>query len=88
MADPAPPTMSCDQLALPSNLESPRSKLLYLTLAVTGGARAPELRSALGMSPLSPYPIVRDLREAGMIERADDGSFRLADVETPSISGA
>lgn len=88
MADPPPTTVSCDQLAVPNCLESPRSKLLYMTLAVTGGARASELRSTLGMSSLSIYPIVRDLRAAGLVEQGEDGSLRIADAKRPTAGGA
>lgn len=82
MADHASPTVACEQLSVPARLESPRSKLLYLVLAATGGARASELRSTLGMSSLTLYPVVRDLREAGLVERADDGLLRAVAVET------
>lgn len=85
MADPRPSTVSCDELTVPACLESPRSKLLYLTLAVTGSARADELRSVLRMSSLSLFPIIQDLREAGIVERAEDGAFRLVDVEATAI---
>jgi len=87
MADTVPPTLSCEELAVPPQLESPRSKLLYLALAATGGARASELRAALRMSSLSLYPVVSDLRKAGLLERADDGSLRLVDAERPPIGG-
>lgn len=87
MPDHASPTVACEALAVPERLESPRSKLLYLALAATGGARAGELRSTLGMSSLTLYPIVRDLREAGLVERADDGVLRTVAIEPPSPTG-
>ncbi|AGN02196.1 hypothetical protein L593_11255 [Salinarchaeum sp. Harcht-Bsk1] len=87
MANPVPPTVSCDELAVPQQLESPRSKLLYLALAVTDGAKTSELRSALQMSSLSLYPVVADLRDAGLVERADDGSLRLSEIERPPVGG-
>lgn len=85
MADHRATAISCDQLAVPAILESPRSKLLYVVLAATGGARPPELRSTLGMSSLSLYPIIRDLQEAGVVERTDDGAVRLVDAETVHV---
>lgn len=85
MADPRSSAGSCDQPAVPARLKSPRSKLPYVTLAVAGGARVAEIRSALGMSSPSRYPVVRDLREAGLVERGDDGAYRLEDVEATAI---
>lgn len=82
MVDPVPSTVSCEQLAVPTRLGSPRSKLLYLALAASDGAQVPELRTVLGVPSLSVYPVVRDLREAGLVERAGDGALRVADAET------
>ena len=87
MANPVTPPASCEELTVPSRLESPRSKLLYVVLAVTGGARASELRSALGMSSLTLYPVISDLREAGLVERGDDGLLRLVDVQLARTGG-
>lgn len=85
MADPRTLAISREQVAVPAELQSPRSKLLYVTLAATGGARPPELRSALGLSSLSLYPIIRDLRDAGIVERADDGAVRLVDAHAAQV---
>jgi Mn-dependent DtxR family transcriptional regulator len=85
MVDPRTPAISCDQLAVPPAVESPRSKLLYVTLAVTGGARSPEIQSALGISSLTLYPFIRDLQEAGIVEHADDGAVRLVDADAVAV---
>lgn len=78
MADPRTQAISCEQLAVPATIQSPRCRLGSVTLAATGGGRPPELRSALGTSSsLSLHPVVRDLRDARSVERADDGVVRL-----------
>lgn len=87
MVDPVPSTVPCEPLAVPTRLESPRSKLLYLALAATDGAQVSELRAALDVPSPSICPVVRDLREASLVECADDGAPRIADVETAPIGG-
>lgn len=76
MSEPDDPTSRTDVPLVPEDLESPRSKLSFLYLRVTGGARMAELRDALGMSLLSLYPVVARLIDAGHVERTDDGLLR------------
>lgn len=59
---------------LPSvgDLESPRSKLIYLYLLVGGEATANELRSTLDVTGLSLYPTLDVLCDRGLVERVGE----------------
>ena len=53
---------------LPSELESPRAKLVYLYLQ-PAAATLDELQSALGLTKITLYSILRTLRERGLVEK-------------------
>lgn len=65
-----------DAASLPADLESPRSKLVYLYLTVRGGATADELRDDLAMKKGAVLAIVGTLRDEGYV-RHDDGEYVL-----------
>jgi DNA-binding IclR family transcriptional regulator len=62
---------------LPTELESPRAKLVYLYLR-TDAASIEELASALGVRKITLYSILRTLRERELVEKRD-GRFAVAE---------
>lgn len=54
---------------VPSNLGSPRAKLVYLYLATNGSATITELQRALDMTKLALYGVVKSLRSKGIVDR-------------------
>lgn len=57
---------------IPSELESPRTKLVYLCLATGGAGTVEEVRDALGMELISLYPVLNTLTSEGFVRK--DGS--------------
>lgn len=68
-----------DRLQIPGELSTARSKLVYLTLALEGGGTAPELAARLRLGVSELYPILRVLREEGLVEREGE-QFELREV--------
>ena len=64
-------------VSIPADLESARAKLVYLYVAVSGGATAEQLRDNLGVKKGTALSISGTLRERGHLERSDSG-FELA----------
>ena len=62
---------------VPDDVTSPRGKLVYLYLATHGAVTEEDLCDGLGMKRLSLYSIVKTLRTAGHVEKAD-GRYTLA----------
>lgn len=60
-------------IELPTELQSPRSKLVYLYLSACGGATLTELQRCLSMRKLTLYSVLRTLRERGFVGRNGDG---------------
>lgn len=58
---------------LPTELESPRAKLVYLYL-LTGDASIDDLQADLGVEKITLYSILRTLRERDLVEK-QDGAF-------------
>jgi len=54
---------------LPDELDSPRAKLVYLSLATTGGATLDELQVGLDLPKITLYTIIRTLRERGLVNQ-------------------
>jgi DNA-binding IclR family transcriptional regulator len=54
---------------LPDELDSPRAKLVYLSLATTGGATLDELQTGLDLPKITLYTIVRTLRERDLVNQ-------------------
>lgn len=57
---------------LPDDLQSPRTKLVYLYLRTAAGGSMAELKRSLGMQALALYPILETLVDEGLVERVDD----------------
>ncbi|WP_345778651.1 MarR family transcriptional regulator [Halobaculum magnesiiphilum] len=62
---------------LPDGVSSPRAKLVYLYLATHGAVCEDDLCDGLSMKRISLYAILKTLREAGHVEKAD-GRYALA----------
>lgn len=63
---------AADRLPSVGDLESPRTKLIYLYLLVGGEATANELRSTLDVTGLSLYPTLDVLCDRGLVERVGE----------------
>jgi Sugar-specific transcriptional regulator TrmB. len=62
-------TPALDAPTVPSELESPRAKLVYLFLSTHGEATVSELQSCLDMKKISLYSILSTLCERGLIDQ-------------------
>lgn len=62
-----------DVAPLPDALDTPRTKLVYLSLREGSVATVDDLKHSLSIPALTLYPVLKTLRERGMIERTDDG---------------
>ncbi|ELY55667.1 helix-turn-helix domain-containing protein [Natronococcus jeotgali] len=58
--------------ALP-DLDSPRTKLVYLALSMRGTATATDLQRLLGLSKLTLLPILRSLVRRDLVARTEGG---------------
>lgn len=58
-----------DRTALPTEIESPGSKLVYLYLHTAGEATIDELQSSLGMKQLALFPVLDTLSSEGLVAR-------------------
>jgi DNA-binding MarR family transcriptional regulator len=61
------------KIAVMSDLESPKIKLVYLTLLTAEEATASELQQLLGMSKLTLLPILTSLVRKDLAQRTADG---------------
>lgn len=57
---------------IPTDVESPRGKLVYLYLDTVDGARLEELASGLDAQRITLYSVLKTLQERGLVERQDD----------------
>jgi DNA-binding MarR family transcriptional regulator len=57
---------------LPSELRSPRAKLVYLYLSTHGDATVGQLQEGLDMKKITLYSILGTLRDRGVVERRDE----------------
>ncbi|MFC6763768.1 MarR family transcriptional regulator [Natrinema soli] len=55
------PSTSVQQFVIPTDLESPRAKLVSLSLRRTNASTASELRRLLGTSKLALFPLLSSL---------------------------
>ncbi|MCW8172627.1 MULTISPECIES: MarR family transcriptional regulator [Natrialba] len=65
-------------VSVPTDVTTPRAKLVYYYLATKDGATADNLRSDLAISKGNVLSIVGTLRERGHVKRVD-GRYELAD---------
>jgi predicted transcriptional regulator len=70
------PTAGLEAPSIPSELESPRAKLVYLFLSTYGEATISELESSLEMKKISLYSILSTLCDRGLIDQ-DAERYRL-----------
>lgn len=59
---------------LPTEIDSPQGKLVYLTLEATDGATADELAGLLSLQKITILSVCRSLSSQDLIERRD-GSY-------------
>ncbi|MFC7071347.1 TrmB family transcriptional regulator [Halobaculum lipolyticum] len=62
---------------VPTTVDSPRAKLVYLYLATHGAVCEDDLCEGLAMKRISLYSILKTLREGGHVRKAD-GRYALA----------
>ena len=62
-------TTGIDAPSIPSDLESPRAKLVYLFLSTHGEATVSELQAGLNMKKISLYSILSTLCERDLIDQ-------------------
>ena len=65
-------TVGREGTTLPSGIESPRAKLVYLYLWTVPDATIEELASGLDVTKISLYGVLRALDERGFVERHGD----------------
>ena len=74
--------------AIPEELNSSCSKLVYLYLQSHGGATVDELKADLDMQLLTLYGVLRRLREADLVTKTDDRwTLNEATVASRAIAG-
>jgi MarR family transcriptional regulator, organic hydroperoxide resistance regulator len=57
---------------LPTEIDSPQGKLVYLYLEATGGATASDLNEALVMKKISVLSVLSSLSGQGLVEKDGD----------------
>jgi DNA-binding IclR family transcriptional regulator len=65
------------QIALPNELDSTSSKLVYLYLRTAGECTVDDLQSSLDMKKISLYPLLQTLSKQGLVDR-DGETYSLA----------
>ncbi|MFA9417018.1 helix-turn-helix domain-containing protein [Natrinema sp. HArc-T2] len=60
------------QLAVPDQLTSPQAKLVYLSLLVTGEAKAADLEQLLGLPKLTLFAVLESLAAQDLIQRTGE----------------
>lgn len=63
---------------LPEELQSPRAKLVYLAISVTGGATLAELQEALGVPKLTLLSVLDALTGRELVEETESGYVAVA----------
>jgi Mn-dependent DtxR family transcriptional regulator len=56
---------------MPTDVESPRGKLVYLYLETVGGASLDELADGLDVQRITLYSVLKTLRERGLVDQHD-----------------
>lgn len=72
---PTPPESTDPDLdySVPTELESPRAKLIYLYVSVRDGATVEQLQADLAIKKGTALSIASTLRKRGFLERTEDG---------------
>jgi predicted transcriptional regulator len=66
-----------EPVVIPAGIESPRAKLVYLSLATAGRATVDELAEHLDMQKLVLFSVVGTLEGRGLVE-SDGVAYRIA----------
>lgn len=61
-----------EDVTIPTELDSPQSKLVYLYLTVEGEATIDELTDSLDMKKLSLYPTLNRLAKNGFVQQTGE----------------
>ncbi len=70
-------TQSAQTHTIPTSLQSPRAKLVYLFLSTNGTSTINELQDGLNMKKISLYSILKTLQKQEIISK-DGDSYTLA----------
>jgi predicted transcriptional regulator len=65
-------TATQSQTAVPSTIESPCAKLVYLYLSTHGGATVSELQDGLELKKITLYSVLRTLRDRHLVSEDGD----------------
>jgi len=65
-------SQSAQTHTIPTSLQSPRAKLVYLFLSTNGTATITELQDGLNMKKISLYSILKTLRKREIIAKDGD----------------
>jgi predicted transcriptional regulator len=63
---------STSRTAVPSTIESPCAKLVYLYLSTHGGATVTELQESLELKKITLYSVLRTLRDRRLVTEDGD----------------
>lgn len=66
-------TTATERTALPTDLNSPQAKLVYLYLETAESATLREISDALSMKKMAALSVTKSLTAQGLIENSDDG---------------
>ena len=73
----APETDAETTIDIPTELDSPASKLVYLYLETAGASTVNDLQASLDMGKISLYPLLKSLSKRGLVDR-DGERYSLA----------
>ena len=65
-------TQSPQAISIPTDLRSPRAKLVYLFLSMNGTTTITELQESLNMKKISLYSILKTLQKQELISKDGD----------------
>lgn len=58
-----------EPISVPSELDSPASKLVYLYLQTRGECTVSDIQASLDMQKISLYPLLKSLSKRGLVDR-------------------
>ncbi|QLG49200.1 helix-turn-helix domain-containing protein [Natrinema halophilum] len=58
---------------VPDEIASPQAKLVYLSLLISGEAKASDLQQTLGLSKLTLFAVLESLSRKNLVERTEGG---------------
>lgn len=63
---------AAERFDIPDDLSAAESKLVYLAVAVSGGATVDDLQSSLNFKKITLFPVLDTLAERNLIDRVGD----------------